>query len=79
MKKKWNLLAVCSFVMALAIFIFTYMLFHYYEPGIGFVAVRHEQAAKPFVTFLFGVWGVMFLFSGMMCILISMIFFSERK
>lgn len=76
MKKKWNLLGICSFVISLAIFAFTYFLFHYMGAD-GCVAYQ-ETPVKPFVTLLFGTWGVMFLFSAVMSFVIGHIFFSKE-
>ena len=78
MKKKWNTLAWISLILALAIFAFTYLLFHHLSPDGGFTAVFQEQAAKPMVTLLFGVWGTMFLFASVMCALVGRIFFSDK-
>ena len=77
MKKKWNALAVCSLILALAIFAFTYVLYHYMNGDGCFVAAYQATPGKPFVTLLFGVWGVMFLFSAVMSFLIGNIFFKE--
>lgn len=78
MKKKWNALAVCSFIIALAIFLFTYFLFHHMTPEGSFVATYQAMPAKPFITFLFGIWGVMFLFSAVMSFVIGQIFCSKE-
>ena len=78
MRKKWNVLALSSFAIALAIFIFTFILFHYMSPAGGLSSVYQENPAKPFVTLLFGIWGVMFLFSSVMSFLVGQIFFSKK-
>lgn len=78
MKKKCNMLSLCCFVLALAIFVFTYFLYHYGLPDGGFSSVFHETPAKPFVTLLFGIWGVTFLFASVMSLLIGQIFFKEK-
>ena len=79
MKKKWNKLAVCSLVIALAIFVFTYCLFHYMSPEGCFAAAYRITPVKPFVTLLFGVWGVMFLFAAVMSHLIACIFCGKSE
>lgn len=79
MKKKCTILSICSFVIALAIYSFTYILFHYLRPEGGFSAVFQKKPAKPFVTLLFGIWGVMFHFASVMSLLIGKIFFSEKR
>ena len=73
MKNKWTRLSLCSFAIALAIFTFTYMLFHYLGPE-GFGPVYQETPVKPFVTLLFGIWGVFFLFAAVMCVVVGTIF-----
>lgn len=77
MRKKCNALAICSLLIALAIFVFTYFLFHYLSPDGGFTAVLQETPAKPFVTLLFGIWGVTFLFAAVMSWLVGRIFFPK--
>ena len=74
MRKKCNILGVCSFVIALVIFAFTYYLFHY----IGGEGAYHEEPIKPFVTLLFGIWGVMFLFASVMSFVVGRIFFAKE-
>ena len=78
MKKKCNILALCSLALSLAIFVLTYFLFHYLSPDGGFTSVFQDIPAKPFITLFFGVWGVMFLFASVMSVLIGLIF-SEKK
>lgn len=78
MKRKLNTLSLCSFVLAFAIFVFSYILFHYVTQDGTFTSVWHAQPEKPFVTMLFAVWGVMFLFSGVMSLLIGNIFFPKK-
>ena len=79
MRKKCNILALCSFVISIAIFVFTFYLYHYLGPDGIFEPICHGTPEKPFVTLLFGVWGVCFLFAGVMSWLVGMIFFSKEK
>ena len=74
MRKKCNILSVSSFVIALAIFAVTYYLVHYMGAGGAY----QEEPLKPFVTLLFGIWGVMFLFSAVMSFVIGHIFFVKE-
>ena len=78
MRKKCNTLALWSFVIALVIYVFTYFLFHYLNADGCFTAVYQETVAKPFVTLLFGIWGVTFHFAGVMSLLIGRIFFTKE-
>jgi predicted permease len=79
MKKKLLILSNCSFVLADAIFIFSYFLFHYATPDGSFTTVYQTVANKPVITLLFAIWGVFFLFSGVMSCLIAFIFFKNEK
>ena len=79
MKNKWNILAVCTFAIALGIFVLTYFLYHYMGPDGRFLPVPQSAPGKPFVTLLFGIWGVMFLFSSVISVLIGMIFCPKNK
>lgn len=78
MKKKCQTLAVWSFGLALGIFLFSYILYHYTLPGGAFTLVWQPEPGKPFVTLLFALWGVMFLFAGVMSLLVGRIFFPEK-
>ena len=77
MKKKCCRLAICSFLLALGIFIFSYLLYHHLGPD-GFTAIRRTEPLKPMVTWLFAIWGTHFLFAGFMSLLVGHIFFKEQ-
>lgn len=79
MRKKCFLMAIVSFVMALAIYLFTYYLYHYLRPDGSFGTVFQSEPAKPLVTFYFGIWGVMHQFAAIVSLLIGVIFFSKEK
>ena len=78
MRKKCRELALWSFVIAPAIYVFTYFLFHYLGPCGKFTAVYHAMPVKPLITMLFGIWGVTFQFAGVMSLLIGRVFFPEE-
>lgn len=78
MRKKCNILAWCSLALALGIFVFTHYLYHYWLPDGTFTTVYQEIPGKPMITYLFGVWGVTFLFAGVMSALVGRIFFKEK-
>ena len=79
MKKKLLLLSNWSFAFAFGIFIFSYFLFHYLAPNGTFTAAYQTMASKPVVTLLFAIWGVLFLFTGVLSRLIAHIFFCSEK
>lgn len=79
MNRKLKKLAVWCFLLALVIFAVTYVMFHYMTPEGTLTMVRQEGAGKPFVTLLFGIWGVLFLFGSVMSLLAARIVFPERN
>ena len=73
------ILGLVSFVLTLAIFAWTFYLYHYLSPNSGFTTIFQLEPAKPMVTALFGIWGVMFLFASVMSVLIGLIFYPKKK
>ena len=78
-KKKLRILSACSFALALGIFFFAYYLYHYLSPTCTFTTVWSETPNKPMIALLFAIWGVLFLFSGVMSLLVERVFFSEKS
>ena len=78
MRKKFNILSLCSFALALRIFAFTFYLYHFVTPDGAFTTVWQPEPGKPMITLLFGIWGVTFLFASVMSLLIGAIFFREK-
>ena len=79
MKKKISVFTICSFLLAVLIFCFSYLLFHHLSPEGRFTLQWYEEPAKPLVTELFAVLGVQFLFLGLAGALARFVFFGERK
>ena len=79
MKKKFQTLSLWSLVLALAIFVFSYFLYHYVTPTGAFTTVYQQQPGKPLVTELFSILGTLFLFSGILSGMIAKIFFPKEK
>ena len=79
MNRKFKCLAFWSFVLALGIYIFSFVLYHYLSPVGGLSTVFQPEPAKPFITACFAVWGVMFHFAGIMSLLIARIFYPKEK
>ena len=79
MRKKCFTMAIVSFLIALAIYGFTYYLYHYLGPDGSFGTIYYSEPAKPFVTYYFGIWGVMHQFAAVTSFLIGLIFFPKKK
>ncbi len=77
-KKNFQKLALYCLIIGAVVLLISYFFFHYVtDEGITFVF--HEEAGKPFVTNLIANFGVLFLFSSAMSLMISLIFFKEEK
>lgn len=53
-------------------------MYHYMMPDGSLTEVFQTVPGKPLVTLLFAIWGVMFLFAGVMSLLIGRIFYKEK-
>lgn len=49
------------FLIAIAVFVLTYFIFHYMQENGRFGKTIRKTPGKPFITQLFGVWGTVFL------------------
>ena len=78
MKQKFKTLSLWSFVLALAIFVFSYFLYHYVTPEGAITLTYHPGPGKPLITELFAILGTLFLFSGILSAMIARIFFSDK-
>ena len=79
MKKKFQKLSLWSLVLALAIFVFSYFLYHYVTPEGTIAAIYQKTPGKPLVTELFSILGTLFLFSSILNGMIAKIFFPKEK
>ena len=79
MKKKLSLLSLVCFVLSLVIFVWTFYIYHHLTADFVFSAQWQPEPGKPFITLLFGIWGVTFLFASVMSLLIGRIFFPEKE
>ena len=79
MRRKCFIMAIVSFIIALAIYAFTYYLYHYLGTDGSFGTVFQSEPTKPLVTFYFGIWGVMHQFAAVTCFVIGLIFFPKEK
>ncbi len=78
MRRKFRILALCSFILAIAIFLFTFQIYHHLTSEMTFAPERLDEPGKPLITFLFGIWGTMFLFCGVISLVIGEIFFGKK-
>ena len=77
-KKNLQRLSLYTFIIAIVVFAINYYFFHFVtDEGLGFVF--HEEAQKPFVADLIGQLGVLLVFSSIISLLASFIFYNEKK
>ena len=79
MSKKLKKLSLWSLVLALADFVIAFVFFHFISPDGVFTPVFREEPGKPMVSLLFGIKGVLFLFSSMMSALVGRIVYGEKE
>lgn len=78
MKKKLLKLSWITAVIGACVLVIAYFFFHFVTDE-GITLVWHAEAGKPFVTFLIGMFGVLFLFASVMSLLIAYCFYSTAK
>ena len=79
MKQKFRKLSRWCYVAAIAIFVWSFFLYHYVTPEFTISREFLPEPGKPLVTELFSILGTLFLFSGMLSGMIGRIFFGEKK
>lgn len=77
MKKNFTVFAICSFVLSVLIFGFSYVLYHYTTADGHFTSQWSPEPGKPLVTELFAILGVLFLFCGLAGLLVRIVFFRK--
>ena len=77
MKQKLLKLSLVTFIIGLVVLAIAYYFFHFVTDE-GFTLIFHEEAGKPFVTNLIGDFGVLFIFSSVMSLLVANIFYKEK-
>ena len=79
MRKKLAILSASSFGLAQGFFLLSFWMYHYLMPDGSISPVFRQKPGKPFLTLLWAILGVMFLFSSIMSLLIAAIFGSKKR
>ncbi len=77
-KKSLQRLSLITLIIGLIVLAIAYYFFHFVTDS-GFTLTFHEEAGKPFVTDLIGIFGVLFIWSSAISFIFSLVFFSEEK
>ena len=72
---KFSIITLVIGVLVLAI---SFFFFHFVTDE-GISLIWHEEAGKPFVTLLIGIFGVLFVFASALSSLTALIFFEKEK
>lgn len=76
MNKKLLKLSLICFIVSVVTLIIAYFFFHYVTDN-GITLIKQEEAGKPFVTNLIGQFGVLFLFTSVLSLIIAYVFKKE--
>ena len=77
-KKQLQKLSLICLIIGVVVMLLTFYCFHFVTDD-GFTLTYHEEAGKPFVTDMLGIFGVLFLFSSAMCMLIAYVKYGGKK
>ena len=77
LRKNLYKLAAACFVIALAVFVINYFVFHYVTDD-GITMVKQAEAGKPFVTNLIGILGADMVFASIVSALCAKILFNKK-
>ena len=76
-RKKLLKLSLITFCIAAFVLAFNYFFFHYFTSE-GFTTVFHKEAQKPFVADLIGQFGVLFLFTSVISLIIAIVCYEKE-
>lgn len=77
-QKKLLIFAGITFGICIALGVMTYFFFHYYT-DTGFVSVKQDEPGKPFMSYMFGVFTVLFLFTSVISLISAFVFKDKEQ
>ena len=75
-RKNFLKLSLTTFVVGILLLAFTYFFYHF-ATDAGISLVWHKEIGKPFVTTMLGIFSVLFIWSGVVSLLIGAVFFKK--
>lgn len=78
MRKKLLKLSAILLIIAIAVLAISFFFFHFVTDD-GITLVWHEEAGKPFVTMLIGVFGAMLMAESLTSLLLALILFKKEE
>jgi multisubunit Na+/H+ antiporter MnhB subunit len=77
-KKNLLKLSLITAIIGVVVLFLAYFCFHFVtDEGITFV--WHAEAGKPFVTILIGIFGVLFMWTSTISLILALICFKDKK
>lgn len=77
-KQQLHKLSLICLIIGVVVMLLTFYCFHFVTDS-GFTLTYHEEAGKPFVTDMLGIFGVLFIFTSAMSFIISCIMDDHQK
>ena len=71
-------LSLITLIIGVIVLAIAYFFFHFVTDE-GITLTWHPEAGKPFVTDLIGIFGVLFLWSSAMSLIIALVFYKKEK
>lgn len=77
-KKKFLKLSLYSLISGIVVFIINYFFYHFVTDE-GISLTWQEEPGKPFVANLIGILAILFIFTSIISLFISLIFFEKEN
>ena len=78
MRKKLLKLSAILLIIGIAVLAISFFFFHFVTDD-GITLVWHEEAGKPFVTMLIGVFGAMLMAESLTSLLLALVMFKKEE
>lgn len=75
-KKKLLQFSLITLIIGLCVLALAFFCFHFVTDE-GITLVWHEEAGKPFVTEMIGIFGVLFMFASAISLISALLFFKS--
>ena len=77
-KKELLKLSWITAIIGVVVLLISYFCFHYVTDE-GITLVWHPEAGKPYVTILIGIFGVLFMWTSAMSLLLALMFAKDKE
>ena len=77
-KKSLLKFSLINLIIGIVVLVITFFLFHFLTDS-GITLVFQKESAKPFLTLLIGIFGVLFIFSSTVSFISALVFFKDNN